>query len=142
VILANKKSMWGTEKKETTNGFRNVLLALAAIGILSAIQVARGTPRPQADNLKITNDSLPNATVGLDYYCVIAVSGGKKPYDYAATGLPPGLAVGALKYAHDTILGKPTQAGTFSPVITVSDSTQPMPVTTTVTLRLTVVPAH
>ena len=73
---------------------------------------------------------------------MITVSGGKRPYDYSATALPPGLAVGALKYAHDTILGKPTQAGTFSPVFTVVDSTRPTPVTATITLKLTVDPAH
>ena len=117
-------------------------MALLAIAMLSGIQVARGTPSPQSDALKITNDSLPNATVGVDYYCVIVASGGKRPYDYSATGLPPGLAVGALKYAHDTILGKPTQAGTFSPVFTVVDSTRPNAATATLTLKLTVDPAH
>lgn len=142
MFLANKRSVWGAEDRELKRWLRSELLLLAVFGILSAIQVAHGNPHPQSGDLKITNDSLPNATVGVDYYCVITVSGGKKPYDYAATGLPPGLAVGALKYAHDTILGKPTQAGTYSAVITVSDSVQPMPITTSVTLKLTVLPAH
>ena len=141
MFSANRKSLCPTEKGKMKKRLPIALLALVAIAIPSSIQVARGTPRPQTDDLKITNNSLPTATVGVDYYCVITVSGGKRPYDYSATALPPGLNVGALKYAHDTILGKPTQAGTFSPVFTVVDSARPTSATTTVTLKLTVVPA-
>jgi hypothetical protein len=142
VFLDKRQAIGGREKPRNSRGLWGVCLALSMVVIVSAILVARAAPLPQSDDLKITNESLPNGTVGVDYYCVITVSGGKRPYDYAATALPPGLAVGALKYAHDTILGKPTQAGTFSTVITVSDSTQPMPVTTSMTLKLTVLPAH
>jgi hypothetical protein len=109
--------------------------------IAGAGQLIRGYAAPPQDEpLKITLSGLPDGTVGQMYYCVVAVSGGKRPYDYSAKGLAPGLALGS-RYAEDTILGRPTTAGTYMPEITVSDSAQP-PATASASLKLTVAPSH
>jgi hypothetical protein len=94
---------------------------------------------PQASKkLAITTKSLPNATVGVDYYAVIAATGGELPYDCSGTGLPPNIA---FHYASDTLGGKATTPGKYTVVITVKDSADP-PHTASATFQLTVVAAN
>ena len=68
----------------------------------------------------ITNTSLPNGRVGMSYSQNINVQGGTPSYSYSATNLPNGLTINP---STGVISGIPTLAGTFSPTITVTDST-------------------
>jgi len=117
------------------------ILVLAAILMVSAVHPARGNPpSPQAEDLKLANAQLPEGKIGHQYFCVVMGSGGRRPYDFFATGLPPGITLGEGKYLHDTLVGKPTEAGMWSVVLTVADQTRPTPLKATATLTLKVVP--
>jgi hypothetical protein len=118
---------------------RAASLTAAAILLFNCIQMGLSAPQPQsASKLAITTKSLPNATVGVEYYVVIAATGGEPPYDFSGTGLPQGLA---FHPASDTIGGKATTAGTYSVVITARDSTIPTEQSASVTLKLVVAAA-
>jgi hypothetical protein len=115
--------------------------SLAAVAILLFLGVQRvlSTAAPQGSSeLTITTKSLPNAIVGVEYYAVIAATGGEPPYDFSGAGLPPGLAFHPMS---DTIGGKTTSPGAYSVVITAHDSTMPTSHGTSATLKLTVVAA-
>jgi Putative Ig domain len=116
---------------------RAVSFAALVVLSLSGVQLALSTPAPQSSKLTITTKSLPDATVGVEYYAVISAMGGESPYDCSGTGLPPNLA---FHYTSDTIGGKATTPGTYSVVITVKDSGDP-PRSASTTLKLTVVAA-
>jgi hypothetical protein len=63
--------------------------------------------------------TLPNGTVGAVYPgATIVNAGGKGPFTWSATGMPPGLTIDST----GAISGIPTAAGTFTPTITVKDS--------------------
>lgn len=69
--------------------------------------------------LQIITGSLPPATVGTAYSVQLNATGGQAPYNWSATGLPPGLTCSPT----GLISGTPTgSGGTFSPTITVTDS--------------------
>jgi zinc metalloprotease ZmpA len=53
----------------------------------------------------------------------ITVSGGTSPYSFSATGLPPGVSINATS---GQVSGTPTQTGTFSPTVNVTDSSNPV----------------
>ncbi len=117
---------------------RFVGLAALEIVFFGGVLLALSTPAPQGSSkLAITTKSLPNATVGVEYYAVIAATGGEPPYDCSGTGLPPNLA---FHYTSDTIGGKATTPGTYSVVITVTDSADP-PHSASATYKLTVLAA-
>jgi Putative Ig domain len=117
---------------------RCVSFAALEIVIFGSALLALSAPAPQGSSkLAITTKSLPNATVGVEYYGVIAATGGEPPYDCSGTGLPPNLA---FHYTSDTIGGKATTPGTYSVVITVTDSADP-PHTASATYKLTVLAA-
>jgi hypothetical protein len=65
--------------------------------------------------------SLPVAEVGVSYSQQLTVSGGTPPYTYAVTSgsLPAGLS---LDLNAGIISGTPTESGTFTFVVTVTDS--------------------
>src|ERR1700694_1104584 len=117
---------------------RKASFATLAILLFSGVQLALSTPTPQASKLTITTKSLPDATVGVEYYAVIAATGGEPPYDCSGTGLPPNLA---FHYTSDTIGGKATTPGAYSVVITVKDSADP-PQSGGATFKLAVVAAR
>jgi hypothetical protein len=117
---------------------RFVSFAVIEILLFSGVLLALSTLAPQASSkLAITTKSLPNATVGVEYYAVIAATGGEPPYDCSGTGLPPNLA---FHYTSDTIGGKAATPGTYSVVITVTDSADP-PHSVSATYKLTVLAA-
>jgi hypothetical protein len=112
-------------------------LAIVIVLLASAAPLA-GRPLAQQKApapLTITNTSLANAKVGVDYKETIYPEGGKFPYEFSGTGLPPGLAFG---YASDTIYGKATTPGSYDVVITVKDGSKPSQ-TATLKAKLTVV---
>ncbi len=62
---------------------------------------------------------LPSGFVGGAYSLMLAAAGGTPPYSWSASNLPPGLALSA-----DGVLsGTPTAAGSFTPTISVRNST-------------------
>src|SRR5260370_19929045 len=112
---------------------RFVSFAALDIVFLGGVLLALSTPVQQGSaKLAITTKSLPNATVGVEYYAVIAATGGEPPYDFSGAGLPQGLA---FHPASDTIGGRATAAGTYSVVITARDSTIPTEQSASVTLK-------
>ncbi len=69
-----------------------------------------------APAVAITIAALPNGTVGTDYSVSLTASGGRTPYTWTATGLPPGISVNG-----DQLKGKPTAAGNYTPLVKVTD---------------------
>jgi hypothetical protein len=76
-----------------------------------------------AGTLTINNTGFPNGTVGVAYPGqTLSASGGVPPYFWSvSTGLPPGLGLSQNGTTY-TIVGTPTNAGTYSFILTVSDS--------------------
>ena len=72
----------------------------------------------KAPPLTVTTASLSSGSWEKVYSTPLAASGGTRPYTFTAIGLPKGLSV-----TGNAITGAPTQAGTFSVSITVTDST-------------------
>ena len=71
--------------------------------------------------LGITNDAPTIAQDGVDYSGTVTVSGGTSPYTWSVTGLPAGLTASG-DGATLTISGDPQAAGTFTPTVSVYDS--------------------
>ncbi|MGN7989197.1 putative Ig domain-containing protein [Pedobacter sp. 22226] len=71
--------------------------------------------------LALAPGALPNGVTGTAYTTngIPAATGGTGPYAYSATGLPPGLA---FNPATREITGTPTQTGTFTIPVTVTDA--------------------
>jgi len=81
---------------------------------------ARPPTAPQALAVTVTS---PTGTVGRPYTAVIAVTGGTPPYQVAATGLPPGLAVQQVQTsAVWQITGTPVAAGSYPIAVVATDS--------------------
>ena len=86
--------------------------------------------------LGVTNDAPTIAQDGVYYWGTVTVSGGTGPYTWSVTGLPAGLTASGGG-ATLTISGDPQAAGTFTPQISVSDSSTPQ-LTGTTSFALTV----
>jgi len=80
--------------------------------------------------LTITNTSLPAGSAGAPYEAEVQASGGEGPYQWSATGLPPGLSIDEVT---GRITGTPSTAicvtspcpqppATYTPTITVADT--------------------
>jgi len=87
------------------------------------------------DPLVLATITLPDGTVGVNYpvQTIPVATGGTGPYTYAATNVPPGLSFDPLTRQ---ITGTPTQSGTFTISVTVTDAAGST-VTTPYTLRVT-----
>ena len=90
----------------------------------------------QTGPLGVVTTSLSNGTVNITYSATLTANGGTVPYAWAiASGsLPPGLSLNATS---GTITGTPTNAGTFSFAVNVSDASNPAQ-TATQALSITV----
>ena len=87
--------------------------------------------------LAITPLTAPNGTVNVAYPATqVSATGGTAPYTFTATGLPAGLSISA----GGSITGTPTAAGSFTAVITATDSTNPTHLTATLNLPITIAP--
>ncbi len=69
------------------------------------------------DLLSVLTSSLPDGTVGNVYSATLSARGGTAPYDWTATGLPPGLTLSSS----GALAGIPTSVGTYSVRFTVTD---------------------
>src|SRR5579863_4524464 len=87
----------------------HVLCALAAV-----------LPAFAPTQLQITTTSpLPSATLGSSYSAAFQASGGVTPYNWSLnTTPPPGLNFGS----NGTLSGTPTQVGTYTISVSVTDS--------------------
>ena len=83
-----------------------------------ATPVPPSTPVPPVNPLTIGTTRLPDGFLGIDYTGGPAGSGGTRPYTWTATGLPPGLTMGA----DGTVTGRPTVAATSSVTVTLTDA--------------------
>jgi hypothetical protein len=81
--------------------------------------------------------TLPDATLGASYSVTLTAMGGQTPYSWTipGRGLPPGLSISAA----GVISGTPTNPGSFSFTVQLSDSFNPVQ-TTTRTFSIVVVP--
>lgn len=113
-----------TVRKTETKYARSISAGLLSIAMLGGVRVAVGAnqgAKPAAP-LRITTKALPKATAGVEYYAVIAATGGEPPYDCTGKGLPTNIA---FHPDSDTLGGKPTAPGAYPVVITVEDSADP-----------------
>lgn len=78
---------------------------------------------PVAPTLVITTSSLPGATSGSTYSTSLAAKGGTTPYSWSVTGgsLPAGVSL----HPNGLLSGTPTQTGTFTFTVQVTDSGSP-----------------
>ena len=92
-----------------------------------------------SNGYKITNASLPNATVGKPYKVQLATTGGNYPNSWSIGGTVPNLPAGlTLNPATGIISGTPLQFGVQNVTFMATDGSTP-PLQTTATLPLTVV---
>jgi hypothetical protein len=137
-------------------------LAISADGVISGTPTVAGTSTPTitvtdstspthltgtanlsiaiAPDVTITTTTLPAGTLGVPYIgAQVNAANGTTPYTFTATGLPPGLVIGAS----GQITGTPTAMGSFTPSITVTDSTAPTHLTaTTSNLTILIMPPN
>ena len=74
--------------------------------------------------LIISTTSCPAGQVGVSYSCTLQAAGGVAPYTWTSSGtLPPGLTLSSA----GVLSGTPTQFGTFSFNVTVTDSAGSLP---------------
>lgn len=72
--------------------------------------------------LVITDASLLNGTVNVAYSDTVSASGGTAPYTWSSTTLPTGIV---LNTSTGVFSGTPTVIGTYSFIVTVTDSSSP-----------------
>jgi hypothetical protein len=141
IVPVTGSAAW-TAKKASLSGSGSFSIgATTGTGALAAkkAQLA-GTGTSMAPGAaQIVTGSLPNAVMGQPYPPTYLIgSGGTPPYTWAQTGLPIGMVL-----TGNMIAGTPTQAGTFTVTITMTDSAllrSPAVVTQAYTMRIDVPP--
>ncbi len=86
----------------------------------SFVIVSQPQPPPPAPPLQIAGiGDLGGVALGHSVTGSFTASGGKQPYNFSATGLPAGVTIDATS---GTVSGTPASPGTYSFVVTVTDS--------------------
>ncbi len=102
--------------------------ATATGGLVTTTTVTDHVNRNSTGSVTFTVLAQPVATVpvtvvtsriGDTYSLALTATGGKSPYTYAVTGLPPGLALDATT---NTITGSPTTNGTYTVSVITTDA--------------------
>lgn len=113
------------------------------VGVTDSGNPAGGTSGPVSitinpSSLNIASGNLPNGTVGTPYNSTVGVTGGTAPYTctVVAGSLPAGLSFGA----GCAVTGTPTIAGTSTPTVRATDSSNPQ-ASTTKPVSITINPA-
>jgi streptogramin lyase len=89
-----------------------------------------------APGLLMTCGTTLSGTVGTAYSLGCSASGGVLPYNWSASGLPPGVSIGA-----GLLSGSPLSAGSFSATVTVTDSTTPKPQSSSQSITIVISPS-
>jgi len=111
------------------------------VASISALLMGCTAPIPttgsaaKSSTLTITTAALPGGTVGTAYSNTVLATGGTTPYLYSASNLPSGLS---MSTATGAITGTPTQGGTTSVVVGVTDSSTPSVQTAKAMLSITI----
>jgi hypothetical protein len=95
---------------------------------------------PAPASLSVATTSLPGGTVGAAYTATLAATGGVAPYTWAVTSgnLPPGLGLNTVT---GEVYGSPTNPGTSTFTVRVSDASAPTPQTASQSLSIAVGPS-
>ena len=118
------------ENPSSTNSITDHFTVLDDEGDTIAFTV---TILPNTSPLTVSPTSLPTPVIGQSYSATLSASGGKGPYAFSVTGLPPGLT-----FNTNTISGTPTGTGSFVIVVNVTDSTTPTALTGTEDYTVTI----
>ena len=119
--LAFSNFLLTTGFKAGLNTIDFVVTGNAAAGNALLVEFTKAEARCCPCNIVFNPQTLPNGVVGLPYNQTITATGGAPPYTYSVSsnpGLPPGLSLSA----NGVISGTPTQGGTVSFTIKVTDS--------------------
>ncbi|MBX9603089.1 MAG: IPT/TIG domain-containing protein [Bryobacteraceae bacterium] len=123
----------------TATGFTQAATVTVTSGAATASETLWIPVYPAiATHLRFTMASpLPAGNAGSAYSQPLSAAGGTPPYAFSAAGtVPPGLSING-----NTIAGTPATAGTYSFVLTVSDSSTPSPLFAYLPMRMTVYPS-
>lgn len=94
---------------DVTNGIQEPIVGVLVVPVSNQIAT---------DPVAIAAATLPGGDANVPYSYAFSATGGLTPYTWSATGLPPGLTMGA----DGTLSGAPTQGGAFNFVVRVADS--------------------
>ncbi len=123
--LKQRSSMWSFGKNTA------ILLALVSLLVTQLVGGCAGGvlpgshANPQPSPLAITSNSVPPAKAQTAYSATLTATGGTAPYTWslASGSLPVGLS---LSSSGGQISGTPSQAGSFSFTVEVTDSSAPV----------------
>jgi hypothetical protein len=123
-----------------TNGYYGSdSFTYTATNVTGTSSAATATITVSAPTLAITPTSLPAASIGAAYSQNLSTSGGKAPYTYTTTLVSGSLPTGLSLSSTGAITGTPTQVGSFSFTVRVTDSSTLTPATAvSSTISLTV----
>lgn len=95
------------------------LVRLGYSGLFDDVWVRDAAEMPEKINpVRVDTERVREAFEGVDYRDTLAAGAGKPPFQWSATGLPPGLAISA----DGVISGRSVAPGSYGPVVTVRDA--------------------
>src|SRR6516162_285808 len=101
-----------------------LLLIVQLVAGCAGVTSPGSAPSPQRTSLSITSDSIPSAKAQNVYSATLTATGGTAPYTWslASGSLPVGLS---LSSSGGQITGTPSQSGSSSFTVQVTDSSSP-----------------